>query len=69
VATKEHSFIVRIWSAQPEARQQSWRGHIEELRTGQRIYFSSLRDLYDFLAICLDERLDHCNRGKEVGTE
>ncbi|HEV7216110.1 MAG TPA: hypothetical protein VGP33_13430 [Chloroflexota bacterium] len=48
---RSHSFVLRIWE---EPREQDgaepiWRGSMEEVLTGTRVYFSTLLDLCDHL--------------------
>jgi hypothetical protein len=45
------SFIVRVWRELGEGRQESqeWRGSIEHVQTGQRVFFRSLRSIATFM--------------------
>ena len=45
---RRHLFIVRIWQ-QTEGTNPEWRGSVEHVPSGQRIYFLSLKDLNDFI--------------------
>ncbi len=46
----EHLFIVRMWQEPSQAaRAAHWRGYIEHVPSGQRLYFTSLTDLNDFI--------------------
>lgn len=47
----EHVFIVRIWHEAGQAAGAAWRGQVEHAPSRQRMYFSNLRDLDDFIAI------------------
>ncbi len=42
-------FIVRIWLVE-EGRDRAWRGSVEQVPSGQKLYFTSLGDLDDFIA-------------------
>ncbi|PKO14424.1 MAG: hypothetical protein CVU39_14310 [Chloroflexi bacterium HGW-Chloroflexi-10] len=41
-------FIVRIWTEAGQT-QNTWRGSVENIPSGQRLYFTSLNDLNDFI--------------------
>lgn len=45
---REHAFAVRLW-ADSGTREASWRGRIEDLKTGERRYFASLPELMEYL--------------------
>ena len=49
---RSHTFVVRIWEERrdlPEA-VPTWRGRVDEVRTGVRRYFNSLDDLVAYLS-------------------
>jgi hypothetical protein len=48
-AIPQHLFIVRIWRESSQAVAQQWHGSVEHVPSGQRLYFSSLGDLNDFI--------------------
>ena len=56
-------YIVRIW--QVPADEQSWRGVIQNVRTGQSVSASDLNQLMDLIHRCFHE--DKKNKQKEVG--
>lgn len=59
VRRREHRFVVRMWlEPGPEAGGR-WRGAVEHVGTGQRLYFASLGDLTDFIAVRLDDGALH----------
>ena len=45
----EHLFIVRMWQEPSQALAARWRGYVEHVPSGQRLYFTSLTDLNDFI--------------------
>jgi hypothetical protein len=54
----QHTFIVRLWAesatgtavpAPAVAAAARWRGSVEQVPSAQRLYFTSLDDLIDFL--------------------
>jgi len=45
----EHLFIVRIWQEADRSGVSQWRGSVEHVPSGQRLYFTSLGDLTDFI--------------------
>jgi len=50
VKRPQHLFIVRIWQEPSRAAPPGqWRGMVEHVPAGQRLYFSSLGDLVDFI--------------------
>lgn len=52
-AHQQHVFVVRIWQETLSAQRPAWRGMVEHVPDGQRIYFTSLNDLSDFIALQL----------------
>ena len=49
-ARAEHLFIVRMWQEPSPAVAAHWRGYVEHVSSGQRLYFTSLTDLNDFIS-------------------
>jgi hypothetical protein len=49
----ERAFVLRVWREEDGTAGTAFRGSIVELDTGQRLFFSSLRDLHDFLSLRL----------------
>jgi hypothetical protein len=47
----QHLFIVRLWSETEDLSQASYRGSVEHIPTGQKLYFTSPDDLTDFIAL------------------
>ena len=45
----EHLFIVRLWQEPSQLAAAHWRGYVEHVSSGQRLYFTSLADLNDFI--------------------
>ncbi len=46
-------FVVRIWF-ETQSDGKTWRGSAEQVATGQRFYFASLRDLNDFISFRIE---------------
>ncbi len=46
---EEHLFIVRMWREAGGARSSNWRGSVEHTATKERVFFSSLVALSEFL--------------------
>ncbi len=45
-----HVFVVRVWREASQANPGGqWRGSVEHVPTGQRIYFASLEALLEFI--------------------
>ena len=59
VETKRHdvTFLVRMWLTEgpPESRQ--WRGSIQEVASGRRLFVTGTRDIADFIDAHLAESL------------
>ncbi|MBN1992011.1 MAG: hypothetical protein JW953_04860 [Anaerolineae bacterium] len=45
----QHLFVVRMWLEPSHLADPSWRGLVEHVPSGQRLYFASLVDLNDFI--------------------
>ena len=48
-----HVFVVRVWREPNAAEAGQWRGSVEHAVTGHRLYFASLDELTDFIALRL----------------
>ena len=51
----EELFLVRLWHEQSERRGTNRRGYVEHVTSKQRMYFSDLADLNDFLRFRLGD--------------
>ncbi len=51
----QHMFIVRVWYEPDPASPGQWRGLVEHVPSGQRMYFVSLADMTDFIALHMRE--------------
>jgi hypothetical protein len=49
---RSHTFVVRIWEERRELPEAlpTWRGRVDEVRTGVRKYFNTLEDLVGYLS-------------------
>jgi hypothetical protein len=47
----EHLFVVRIWSEHDRAEPLQWRGCIDHVQSGKKLYFAKLGDIMDFIAL------------------
>jgi hypothetical protein len=52
-----HSFILRCWREPRELKEAApvWRGEVEHVPTGKRIYFKNFEELKQFLTSYLPE--------------
>lgn len=50
----EHLFIVRMWQESTQHKADGWRGSVEHVPSGQRLYFVSFNDLNDFIQLRLN---------------
>ncbi len=53
----EHLFVVRIWQEHEQIKTGGWRGSIDHVPSGRRLYFVSLNDLNDFIRLRLNTPL------------
>ncbi|HSA99490.1 MAG TPA: hypothetical protein VLE49_02490 [Anaerolineales bacterium] len=51
-------FVVRIWQESDSQPSPVWRGMVEHVPFGQRMYFTSLNDLSDFIGLRLGKLLE-----------
>jgi|HubBroStandDraft_1064217.scaffolds.fasta_scaffold382806_2 hypothetical protein len=49
----EHRFVVHMWLEPGDNGEGQWRGAVDHVGSGRRIYFSSLGDLTDFIRVRL----------------
>jgi len=49
---RSHTFVVRIWEERRDVADAvpTWRGRVDDVRTGVRRYFTSLDDLVNYLS-------------------
>jgi len=48
----EHLFLIRIWpQIGPENTASGWRGSVQHVASGQRLYFATFQDLNDFISL------------------
>ncbi len=49
---RSHTFVVRIWEERRDLANATptWRGRVDEVRTGSRRYFTTLEDLVSYLS-------------------
>jgi hypothetical protein len=59
VGRREHRFVVRVWLEPGQEASGQWRGAVEHVGSGQRLYFASLGDLNDFIALRLGDSSSH----------
>jgi hypothetical protein len=52
---REHRFVVHVWFESAGHADGQWRGEIDHVGNGRRLYFSSLGDIIDFIKIRLGE--------------
>jgi hypothetical protein len=45
----QHIFVVRLWNEATGSVTAQWRGSVEHVPSGQRLYFAALDDLIDFI--------------------
>ena len=43
------SYLLRLWPVQVEEKEYSWRGSLEDPKTGKRTGFANLEELFAFL--------------------
>ena len=49
---RSHTFVVRIWEERRDVDDAptTWRGRVDDVRTGVRRYFTSLEDMVAYLS-------------------
>ena len=49
---RSHTFVVRIWEERRDLANAvpTWRGRVDNVRTGSRKYFTALEDLVTYLS-------------------
>ncbi len=49
---RSHTFVVRIWEERRDVADAlpTWRGRVDDVRTGVRRYFTTLEDLVSYLS-------------------
>ncbi len=50
----EHLFIIRIWQEAGQTPTGPWHGTVEHIPSARGLYFASLNDLADFIALRLN---------------
>ncbi len=58
-----HLFIVRLWRESGHPSPEQWRGSVEHVPSGRRLYFVSLSDLADFITLRLDADISQSVEG------
>jgi hypothetical protein len=53
------SYLLRLWRVDGEDAEPVWRASLESARTGERMVFARLDDLFDFLREQTSEPLPH----------
>jgi hypothetical protein len=51
----EHRFVVRVWLETAAAAEGQWRGVVDHVGSGRKLYFSSMGDLMDFIRLRMTE--------------
>jgi len=47
----EHRFIVRVWLETGAGDEGRWRGVVDHVGSGRKLYFSAMADLLDFMQL------------------
>jgi len=52
-----HSFVIRVWQEprEIEGAGPEWRGRIEHVQSGERVYFRSLDTMVEFIVAYLSD--------------
>ena len=50
---REVAFLVRMWLPQGARGENEWRGSIQEVASGKRLFVTGTRDIADFIAVQL----------------
>ncbi len=57
----EHFFTIRIWQESGQEETGTWRGLVVHVRSDQRLYFTTLADLNDFITL-------HIHHGRTIAS-
>jgi hypothetical protein len=52
---RERVFLVRMWPAQPSANRHAWRGSVQHVASGRKLYVSGLADVVEFITTELSD--------------
>lgn len=66
------TFVVRIWAEYLEQTPPAWRGEVEHVGSGHKVYLQTASDVLEFIAAHTSEAADHSNRmepGPATGSE
>jgi hypothetical protein len=51
----QHSFFFRVWFENTGDHAGQWRGSVEHINSGQRMYFRLPAEALDFVTLCFQE--------------
>jgi hypothetical protein len=46
---REQVFLVRMWAIQTSDKRHAWRGSVQHVASGRKLYISGLADLVEFV--------------------
>lgn len=51
-----HAFVVKLWleRREIEGAEPEWRGRIDHVQSGKRMYFLDIGEITNFIQTCLD---------------
>ncbi|MFZ5820635.1 MAG: hypothetical protein ACOYYJ_12120 [Chloroflexota bacterium] len=59
-------FVVRLWTETTQISQVPLRGSVEHVPSGQKLYFTSLDALSDFIALKASVQFQPTLKGKDI---
>lgn len=62
----QHLFVIRLWSETDQMPQAPLRGSVEHIPSGQKLYFTSLNDLSDFITLKASVQTQTIPQEKEI---
>lgn len=62
LARRTETFVVRIWAEYLEQTPPAWRGEVEHVGSGHKVYLQEASDVLEFIAAHTSEAAGHGNR-------
>jgi hypothetical protein len=54
-SSRDQVFLVRMWPARQPSERHAWRGSVQHVPSGRRLYISGLADVLEFITTELTE--------------
>ena len=67
--SRDQVFLVRLWHAKQSADKRAWRGSIQHIASGRRLYVTGIADVVEFITNKLAESQPADTRGLTRGPD